>query len=116
MTPLFLFSALMPRINISAVSMSGAACQEARLLHLSLRCGRFVLRLQGIQRGYLVLDCVDAVAPRLMLGVQLRRVIRKSCTCCLCLGILDGFVVVAAKLRFQRVAFAVESVFLLDDF
>jgi len=76
----------------------------------------FILRLQGIQRGYLILDGVDAVTPCLVLGVQFRRVIRKSCACCLCLGILNGFVVVAAKLRFQRVALAVESVLLLDDF
>ena len=86
------------------------------LLHLGLRCWRFVLRLQGIQRGYLVLDDIDAVAPCLVLGVQLVGVVGQWLACCLCLGVLDGFVIVAAKLRFQRVAFAVESIFLLDDF
>lgn len=86
------------------------------LLLLGLRCGRFVLRLQGIQRGYLVLNGVDAVTPCLVLGVQRVGVVGQWLACCLCLGILDGFVIVAAKLRFQRVAFAVQSILLLDDF
>ena len=86
------------------------------LLHLGFRRGRFVLRLQGVQRGYLILDGVDAVAPCLVLGVQRVWVVGQRFTCCLCLGILDGLVIVTAKLRLQRVAFAVESIFLLDDF
>ena len=86
------------------------------MLHLGLRRGRFVLRLQGIQRGYLVLDGVDAVAPCLVLGVQCVGVVGQELAGCLRLGNLDGLVVVAAKLRFQRVALAVESVLLLDDF
>lgn len=76
----------------------------------------FVLRLQGIQRGYLILDGVDAVTPRLVLGVQRIGLVGQWLACCLCLGVLDGLVIVAAKLRFQRVALAVESVLLLDDF
>ncbi len=86
------------------------------VLHLGLRCGRFVLRLHGIQRGYLILDGVDAVAPCLVLGVQLVGVVGQGLASCLCLGVFDGFVIVAAKLRFQRVALAVQSVLLLDDF
>ena len=86
------------------------------MFRLLFRCGRFVLGLLGIQRGYLVIDGVDAVAPCLVLGVQCVGVVGQGLAGCLCLGVLDGFVIVAAKLRFQRVAFAVESVLLLDNF
>ena len=51
-----------------------------------------------------------------MLGVQRVGVVGQGFAGCLCLGVLDGFVIVAAKLRFQRVAFAVQSIFLLDNF
>ena len=86
------------------------------VFRLLFRCWRFVLRLQGIQRGYLILDGVDAVAPCLVLGVQRVGVVGQGLAGCLCLGVLDGFVVVATKLRFQRVALAVKSILLLDDF
>lgn len=86
------------------------------MFRLLFRCWRFVLRLQGIQRGYLVLDDVDAVAPCLMLGVQRVWVVGQGLAGCLCLGVLDSLVIVAAKLRFQCVALAVESILLLDDF
>jgi len=86
------------------------------LAALDLRCGRFVFRLQCIQRGYLILDGVDAVAPCLVLGVQRVGVVGQGLAGCLCLGVLDSLVIVAAKLRFQRVAFAVQSIFLLDNF
>ena len=80
---------------------AGTACQEAMLLHLGLRCGRFIFGFHSVQSGYLILDVVDAVAPCLVLGVQLVGVVGQWLACCLCLGVLDGFVVVAAKLRFQ---------------
>ena len=51
-----------------------------------------------------------------MLGVQRVGVVGQGLAGCLCLGVLDGFVVVATKLRFQRVALAVKSILLLDDF
>lgn len=73
-----------------------------RLLLLGLRRWRFVLGLQGIQRGYLVLDGVDTVTPCLVLGVQGVGVVGQRFACGLRLGILDGLVVVAAKLRLQR--------------
>jgi len=60
------------------------------------------LRLHGIQRGYLFLDGVDAVAPCLVLGVQRGWVVGQRFACGLRLGILDGLVVVAAKMRLQR--------------
>ena len=72
--------------------------------------------LQGIQSLDFVLNLIDSVTPRLMLGVQFNRVIRIRLACLFVLGVLLCFVVVAAKLRLQRVAFAVESVLLLDDF
>ena len=85
-------------------------------LSIGLRCWRFVLRLQSIKRGYLVPNLVDAVAPCLVLGVQRVWVVGQRLAGCLCLGVLDGFVIIAAKLRFQRVALAVESILLLDNF
>lgn len=81
-----------------------------------LRCWRFILRLQGIQLGNLVLDGVDAVALGLTVGVELGRVVGQRVAHGLRLGALDNSVVAAAKLRFQRFAFAVQSVFLLDNF
>lgn len=70
-------------------------------LLLGLRCGRFVFRLQGIQSLDLVLNLVDAVAPRLMLSVQFNRIIRIRFACFLVLGVLLRFVVVAVKLRLK---------------
>ena len=112
MTPLFLLSGLWRGYSIQPPPFS----PPPWLLHPGLRCERFVLGLQGIQRGYLILDGVDAIAPCLVLGVQRVGVVGQGLAGCLCLGILDGFVIVAVKLRFQRVALAVESVLLLDDF
>lgn len=76
--------------------------QESPLVVLLFRHWRFVFRLQGIQRGYLVLDGVDAVTPCLVLGVQRVGVVGQRFACCLCLGVLDGLVIVAVKLRLQR--------------
>ena len=70
---------------------------------------------QAVQRGYLILDGIDAVAPCLVLGVQCVGVVGQGLAGCLRLGVLDSLVIVTAKLRFQRVALAVESILLLDN-
>lgn len=76
----------------------------------------FFIRLGSLQTLNLILNSIDAVAPCLVLGVQRVGVVWQGLAGCLCLGVLDGFVIVAAKLRFQRIAFAVESILLFDDF
>lgn len=69
----------------------------------------------GVEGGDFVFDGVDAVAPGLVLGVQLVWVVGQGFTCGLCLGILDGLVVVAVKPRLQRQLLAVKGIFLLVD-
>ena len=86
MTPLFPFLGLVAGLFNPAVAAQLTA---------------FILRLQGIQSLDFVLNLIDSVTPRLVLGMQFNGVIRIRLACLLVLGIFLCLVIVAVKLRLE---------------